>query len=173
MAQGIDRLLLGGALAMTGLLHRRLDGVDRRIADVERDRPAPAPAEPAQAPRVATRAETTGGMPLPTGYGLQVTGPEGEDIVLPVCLPPGFELASLELVASFMPDAARRAPAPAPAATAAPAAQPEPAARERLGDGLQLVYGDAGYRARFTPPEPGGALVDAAQAAGDRYASAL
>jgi len=34
-------------------------------------------------------------MPLPTGYGLQVRGPQGESIVLPVCLPPGFELDSI------------------------------------------------------------------------------
>ena len=73
------------------------------------------------------------GMPLPTGYGLQVRGPDDESIVLPVCLPPGFELASMVLCPEFLPrdqpqqPAARpaAAPAPPPARVAEPA--PEPA----------------------------------------------
>ena len=102
-------------------------------------------------------------MPLPTGYGLQVKGPDGEDILIPVCLPPGFELASLELAASFLPREAR----PAPARAAPPQAQPVPArapetpsraprerSLEQLGAGLQLVYGDAGsYRASIEQSE--------------------
>ena len=77
-------------------------------------------------------------MPLPTGYGLQVRGPDDESIVLPVCLPPGFELASMVLCPEFLPrdepqPAAprRRGPAPhrAGAAPARPRGAPAPAAR--------------------------------------------
>ena len=55
-------------------------------------------------------------MPLPTGYGLQVRGPQGESIVLPVCLPPGFELDSMMLCPEFLP----RVEASAPVATPRP-----------------------------------------------------
>ncbi len=90
-------------------------------------------------------------MPLPTGYGLQVKGPDAEDILIPVCLPPGFELGSLVLKPSFLPDeehAATQAHEPAPAVQpmAAPVTAPAPAAPaaqgDRLGEAIQLVYSE-------------------------------
>jgi hypothetical protein len=110
----IDSVLLGGALALSGAVHRRVAEMDRRVDELTDDiaevratpAPAPAPAIP--------------GMPLPTGYGLQVRGPQGESIVLPVCLPPGFELDSMMLSPEFLP----RAEASAPAVPRAPAAIP-------------------------------------------------
>jgi hypothetical protein len=97
-------------------------------------------------------------MPLPTGYGLQVRGPMGESIVLPVCLPPGFELDSMMLCPEFLPRVEAAAPAAPPLAAAAapapptrPAALPVPPARParpeapptagRLDGVLQLVFG--------------------------------
>ena len=62
------------------------------------------------------------GMPLPTGYGLQVRGPDDESIVLPVCLPPGFELASMVLCPEFLPRDQPQQPAAQPAAAPAPPA---------------------------------------------------
>jgi hypothetical protein len=87
-------------------------------------------------------------MPLPTGYGLQVRGPDNENIVLPVCLPPGFELDSMVLCPEFLPrdqpqplyeEAPAVAPAPEPVA-AAPVC-PAPALRERFSGTLQYVFG--------------------------------
>ena len=167
----IDSVLLGGALALGGAIHRRVGEVDRRVdelsdemAEARATPPAPAPAPAPSIP----------GMPLPTGYGLQVRGPQGESIVLPVCLPPGFELDSMMLSPEFLPRveasaaAAARAPvqisgaapsfagtptrpaaAPAhPAAPARPAAPPARPARSeapptagRLDGVLQLVFG--------------------------------
>ena len=93
------------------------------------------------------------GMPLPTGYGLQVRGPDDESIVLPVCLPPGFELASMVLCPEFLPrdqpqqPAPGRGPAPPPAPCAGPARRPHRRAiRERLSGTLQYVFGnDPGF----------------------------
>jgi len=99
------------------------------------------------------------GMPLPTGYGLQVKGPDAEDILIPVCLPPGFELGSLVLKPSFLPDeehAAAQAHESAPVAQSmpVPVMQPAPAAPaapaapgDRLGEAIQLVYSEeSGFR---------------------------
>jgi len=139
----IDRFLLGGAFVCSGLIHRKVGHVEQRVEHVER-------VQDDVAARPAVREETSG-MPLPTGYGIQVTGPNGEDIVIPVCLPPGFELASLVIAPSFLPEGE---PAPAvqfptmPASAApsapaeAPAGVPTPPA-ERLDGGMRLVYGDS------------------------------
>jgi hypothetical protein len=162
----IDSVLLGGALALTGVMQRRVEDQERR----EAERPA-APAEPPPAPPAPAATATIPGMPLPTGYGLQVRGPLGESIVLPVCLPPGFELDSMMLCPEFLPrveprpaaDAARSfapsrtsAPASAPVPPASPAPPAAPPARParpetgtdagRLGGVLQLVFGaDQGF----------------------------
>jgi hypothetical protein len=66
--------------------------------------------------------------------------------VLPVCLPPGFELASMVLCPEFLPrdqasPAASPAPAPAPEPAPAPAAAGAPI-RERLSGTLQYVFAD-------------------------------
>ena len=90
------------------------------------------------------------GMPLPTGYGLQVRGPDDESIVLPVCLPPGFELASMVLCPEFLPrdqPQPRGAAAP-PRASPSPSRRAVPAAarRDRLSGTLQYVFGnDPGF----------------------------
>ena len=115
-------------------------------------------------------------MPLPTGYGLQVRGPDDESIVLPVCLPPGFELASMVLCPEFLPRdggaaarAASRGPCrrarpaagarPRPRPQAAPAAPaPHVAMRERLSGTLQYVFGDD---PGFSMDETFGGAVDA------------
>jgi hypothetical protein len=167
----IDSVLLGGALALTGVMQRRVEDLERREA--ERLTPPPAPPAaptPAEAPAAAAPPSIPG-MPLPTGYGLQVRGPLGESIVLPVCLPPGFELDSMMLCPEFLPrveasppaDAVRsfapaRSTPPAPPATpttaavrpAAPAARsarPDPGTGAARLDGvLQLVFGtDQGF----------------------------
>jgi hypothetical protein len=152
----MDSVLLGGALALTGEMQRRVAEIDRRVAErrvrERREELANAPTPPpAASPSIP-------GMPLPTGYGLQVRGPMGESIVLPVCLPPGFELDSMMLCPEFLPRVEAAAPAAPPlAAAAAPApptphaALPVPPARParpeapptagRLDGVLQLVFG--------------------------------
>jgi hypothetical protein len=139
MGNAIDRLLLGGAFVFGGLIHRKVGHVDDRVGLVE-----DVVEDLALSPQVP-------GMPLPTGYGLQVKGPVGEDILIPVCLPPGFELGSLVLKPSFLPDEERSgatAPARAVAAGVAPrpmpAASPAPSERsaDRLGEAIQLVYSE-------------------------------
>ena len=170
MKRRFETALLGSALALSGAVNRKLGDLDRRIeeppAPVETP-PAPAPvAQPAPATAPAPPPPSVPGMPLPTGYGLQVRGPQGESIVLPVCLPPGFELDSMMLCPEFLPrvessgpkrratdarpkplgpTASRPVPAPAPAPAAAPTpAPPPPAVRPSAGrlDGvLQLVFG--------------------------------
>jgi hypothetical protein len=155
----IDSVLLGGALALTGVMQRRVSDKEqleeerrRELAEVPvAPQAAPAPPPPPSIP----------GMPLPTGYGLQVRGPLGESIVLPVCLPPGFELDSMMLCPEFLPrveaSAASTAPsfaraaASAPRPAAAPARHAAPPARPdrpdpgtgpgRLDGVLQLVFG--------------------------------
>jgi hypothetical protein len=138
MAKGIDRLLLGGALAVGGLLHHRVGQVGTRVSSIEQT-------VQDQAEQQTQATAPPPGMPLPTGYGLQVRGPAGEDILLPVCLPPGFELDSMVLRPAFLPHEDRR-PAPvhiAPEPVQAPA-EPAPAepARDRLVEALQLVYSE-------------------------------
>jgi hypothetical protein len=174
MKRRFESALLGGAIALSGAVNRKLADVElRQVAE-----PAPAPVEPPIAPGPAPAPApepvpartpppaTIPGMPLPTGYGLQVRGPQGESIVLPVCLPPGFELDSMMLCPEFLPRVEpvgpqRRAtdgrpkplgttaarPAPAPAPPAAPIPAPEPvaarptASASRLDGVLQLVFG--------------------------------
>jgi hypothetical protein len=130
MGNAIDRLLLGGAFVFGGLIHRKVGHVDDRVGLVE-----DVVEDLALSPQVP-------GMPLPTGYGLQVKGPVGEDILIPVCLPPGFELGSLVLKPSFLPDEERSA-APAPVATTvAPRPTPSERPSDRLGEAIQLVYSE-------------------------------
>jgi len=137
MGNAIDRLLLGGAFVFGGLIHRKVGQVDDRVGLVE-----DVVEDLALSPQVP-------GMPLPTGYGLQVKGPASEDILIPVCLPPGFELGSLVLKPSFLPDeeqAAAAAAAPsvdvsAPAPSAAPA-PPADRPTDRLGEAIQLIYSE-------------------------------
>ena len=147
MGHSIDRLLLGGAFVFGGLIHRKVGKVDDRVGLVEE-----VVEDLALSPQVP-------GMPLPTGYGLQVKGPDAEDILIPVCLPPGFELGSLVLKPSFLPEeehAAAQAHEPVAAApsTPVPVMQPAPAAPaapaaqgDRLGEAIQLVYSEeSGFR---------------------------
>jgi hypothetical protein len=121
----IDSVLLGGAVALGGALQRYVEEVDRRVEE--------ASAEAEQARVTPPHAPSIPGMPLPTGYGLQVRGPQGESIVLPVCLPPGFELDSMMLCPEFLPrveasaPVAVRAPRPAPVPAAAPSFAETPA----------------------------------------------
>ncbi len=132
MGNAIDRLLLGGAFVFGGLIHRKVGHVDDRVGLVE-----DVVEDLALSPQVP-------GMPLPTGYGLQVKGPAAEDILIPVCLPPGFELGSLVLKPSFLPDEEQAAAAPTadasvPAATTAP---PADRPTDRLGEAIQLIYSE-------------------------------
>jgi hypothetical protein len=162
MAKGIDRLLLGGAFVVGGLLHHRVGQVGTRVSSIEQSVQDQAE-QAAQAPPA--------GMPLPTGYGLQVRGPAGEDILIPVCLPPGFELDSMVLRPAFLPSEHRRAPVhveqPAqPAPAPAPAAQPAPPAEpDRLAAALQLVYSEpASYLAQTEGvSSPGQRMVEAVE----------
>ena len=84
-----------------GIAHRRADHVAKHVDELEEA----IEAVEDQLREVGTRAErpVIPGMPLPTGYGLQVRGPDNENIVLPVCLPPGFELDSMVLCPEFLP----------------------------------------------------------------------
>jgi hypothetical protein len=120
-----------------GIAHRRAEEAIEAVEDQLREvgKVAERPAIP--------------GMPLPTGYGLQVRGPDDESIVLPVCLPPGFELDSMVLCPEFLP---RDQPEPAstePVPAAAPAPEPivaapvspAPALGERFSGTLQYVFG--------------------------------
>ena len=138
-----------------GMAHRRAESVFKQVDDlgeaIEAVEDQLRQVEERQVEERPTRPPVPG-MPLPTGYGLQVRGPDDESIVLPVCLPPGFELASMVLCPEFLP---RDQPAPAPAAAPAPPPAPEPAPapaavgapiRERLSGTLQYVFGnDPGF----------------------------
>lgn len=156
MKRRLDSIIIGGAMLFGGMAHRRAGTVARQIDElgeaveaVEDQLREAAPA--AERPAIP-------GMPLPTGYGLQVRGPDDESIILPVCLPPGFELASMVLTPEFLPrDQAQPVPAhvetPAPATAPAPAPPAVPAAvGERLTGTRQFVYGsgDPGFSADET-----------------------
>jgi hypothetical protein len=170
MKRRFETALLGGALALSGAVNRKLGDLDRRSDEPPAPEPVPAVAattppapEPEPVRRTAPPPAHVPGMPLPTGYGLQVRGPQGESIVLPVCLPPGFELDSMMLCPEFLPRVetagpTRRAtdarpkplgptaarPAAAPRAAAPMPAPPAPVASPSAGrlDGvLQLVFG--------------------------------
>jgi len=131
-----------------GMAHRRAEHVSKQVDELGEqieaveDQLRQAEERPSRPP--------VPGMPLPTGYGLQVRGPDDESIVLPVCLPPGFELASMVLCPEFLPrDQPARAAAPVPEPAPAPAADPAPAPaaarapiRERLSGTLQYVFGN-------------------------------
>jgi hypothetical protein len=125
----IGSLVMGASLLASGLAHRRAGEVGRQVAELADalTTAPPAPAPPARA-----------GMALPTGYGLQVRGPAGEALVIPVCLPPGFELESMMLCPEFLARDAQpaAAAAPAPAPVAAPAVPVE-----RIAGTMQYVYG--------------------------------
>jgi hypothetical protein len=143
MKRRFDSVLLGGALALSGIVNRRVGDVDRRVDELT-DELAEAKAAPPPSPKIP-------GMPLPTGYGLQVRGPVGESILIPICLPPGFELDSMMLVPEFLPPRAEgaaptRAAAASPhPAVSAPSPRPVPAdprpGPARLDGVLQLVFG--------------------------------
>jgi hypothetical protein len=162
MKRRLDSLMLGGALALGGIVSRRVGDVDRRVDELS-DELAEAKNTPPPAP-----APSIPGMPLPTGYGLQVRGPVGESIVLPVCLPPGFELDSMMLSPEFLPRVEHTGPQrratdgrpPSLVATPRPAQHaPEPGARQGAGrlDGvLQLVFGsDQSYTSSIEHSEDG------------------
>ena len=141
------------------IAHRRADHVAKHVDELEEaieaveDQLRDVDARASERPPIP-------GMPLPTGYGLQVRGPDNEHIILPVCLPPGFELDSMVLCPEFLPrDQPQQAPvatAPppepvAPVAAEVPVAEPAPRAaatpRERLSGTLQYVFGsgDPGF----------------------------
>jgi hypothetical protein len=181
MKRRLDSIIIGGAMLFGGMAHRRAGTVARQVdelgdaVEAVEETLRETAARPPERPAIP-------GMPLPTGYGLQVRGPDDESIVLPVCLPPGFELASMVLCPEFLPRdeaaappartaaparaaAAPQPPAPAPrpafAPAAAKAATPPPPAplRERLSGTLQYVFGnDPG----FSMDETFGGAVDAA-----------
>jgi hypothetical protein len=157
MKRRLDSIIIGGAMLFGGMAHRRAGTVARQIDELEEAVEA-VEAELREAPAAVERPAIPG-MPLPTGYGLQVRGPDDESIVLPVCLPPGFELASMVLTPEFLPRespqpavAPAATPAPARAADPAPAAAPAPApVGERLTGTRQYVFGnDPGFSADET-----------------------
>ena len=106
MKRRFDSVLLGGALALSGIVHRRVGDVDRRVDELTEEL-----AETKNAPPPSPKIP---GMPLPTGYGLQVRGPASEEILLPICLPPGFELDSMMLVPEFLPRVEAQHPGASP-----------------------------------------------------------
>jgi hypothetical protein len=153
MKRRLDSIIIGGAMLFGGIAHRRADHVAKQVDELEEA----IEAVEDQLRDVGARAERPAipGMPLPTGYGLQVRGPDNENIILPVCLPPGFELDSMVLCPEFLPrdqpQPARVAAAPAPAPLAPVAAAPTPppvaAPSERFSGTLQYVFGtgDPGF----------------------------
>jgi hypothetical protein len=187
MKRRLDSIIIGGAMLFGGMAHRRAAHVARQVDDLGdavgavEDTLRETAARPPERPAIP-------GMPLPTGYGLQVRGPDDENIVLPVCLPPGFELASMVLCPEFLPrdeaparpptpaavarperaPARKPAPVPQPArAAATPAAPPAAPIRERLSGTLQYVFGnDPG----FSMDETFGGAVDAAPEADEQRA---
>ena len=139
-----------------GMAHRRADHVAKHVDELGEA----IEAVEDQLREVGARAERPAipGMPLPTGYGLQVRGPDNESIVLPVCLPPGFELDSMVLCPEFLPRdqpqpeseaAPAVAPAPEPVAVL-PVCARAPALRERLSGTLQYVFGTANRASAWT-----------------------
>lgn len=149
-----------------GMAHRRADTVSRQVDEL--GEAIEAVEDHLQATEAArSERATMPGMPLPTGYGLQLRGPDEESIVLPVCLPPGFELASMVLCPEFLQRDQQETALVAetkPAELAAPAAPPEPAppapaaVRERLSGTLQYVFGST---PGFSMDETFGGAVEA------------
>jgi hypothetical protein len=157
MKRRLDSIIIGGAVLFGGMAHRRAEHVAKQVDELGgaleavEDHLREAEERPERPP--------IPGMPLPTGYGLQVRGPDDENIVLPVCLPPGFELASMVLCPEFLPrdqpQPAKLPEAPPPRPTA-PAVAPA-VARERFSGTLQYVFGsDPG----FSMDETFGGAVD-------------
>ena len=149
MKRRLDSIILGGAMLFGGMAHRRAQSVTRQIEDL--GEALESVEDQLRESEVRDERPPIPGMPLPTGYGLQVRGPDDESIVLPVCLPPGFELASMVLCPEFLPrEQAAPVPAPAappvaapPAPRAAPAPAPVPApSAERFSGTLQYVFGE-------------------------------
>jgi hypothetical protein len=173
MKRRLDSIIIGGAMLFGSMAHRRAADVAKQVGDLGEAMDAVEETLRERAARPAERPPVPG-MPLPTGYGLQVRGPDDESIILPVCLPPGFELASMVLCPEFLPReeapatrprvaapvpvAARPQPAPAPAAATATATAPPAPMRERLSGTLQYVFGDD---PGFSMDETFGGAVDA------------
>jgi hypothetical protein len=149
MKRRLDSIIIGGAMLFGGIAHRRADHVAKQVDELG----DAIEAVEDQLRETASRPERPAipGMPLPTGYGLQVRGPDNESIILPVCLPPGFELDSMVLCPEFLPrdqpQPAKVAASPPPAPLAPPAAAPVALPRERLAGTLQYVFGsgDPGF----------------------------
>jgi hypothetical protein len=137
MKRRLDSIIIGGAMLFGGMAHRRAEHVSKQVDELGEAIEAVEDQLREAGPR--SERPPIPGMPLPTGYGLQVRGPDDESIVLPVCLPPGFELASMVLCPEFLP---REQPRPVPAPVASPPRPVAPvAARERLSGTLQYVFG--------------------------------
>ena len=159
MKRRLDSIIIGSAILFGGIAHRRADHVAKQVDELGEA----IEAVEDQLRETAARPERPAipGMPLPTGYGLQVRGPDNENIILPVCLPPGFELDSMVLCPEFLPrdqpQPATVAPAPAPAPVPVAAAAPPPS--ERFSGTLQYVFGsgDPG----FSMDETFGGEIDA------------
>ena len=126
MKRRLDSIIIGGAMLVGSIAHRRADHVAKHVDELEEaieaveDQLREVDARASERPPIP-------GMPLPTGYGLQVRGPDNEHIILPVCLPPGFELDSMVLCPEFLP---RDQPQQAPVATAPPPQPVAPVAAE-------------------------------------------
>jgi hypothetical protein len=148
MKRRLDSALVQRALALSTAVNRHLGDVDRRIEERAAAREVESPAAGARATEPPAYVP---GMPLPTGYGLQVRGPQGESIVLPVCLPPGFELDSMMLCPEFLP---RVEPAhPRRRATDGP--PPKVPVGSRLDGVMNLVFGsDQSYSTSIETEQP-------------------
>ena len=128
-----------------GIAHRRADHVAKQVDELGEA----IEAVEDQLRETASRPERPAipGMPLPTGYGLQVRGPDNENIILPVCLPPGSSwtrwCSAPNSCRAISRSPRRLAAAPAPCLYAPAAAAP----RERLSGTLQYVFGsgDPGF----------------------------
>jgi hypothetical protein len=159
----IDSVVLGGALALTGVMQRRAEELERRELDrrAREAAPPPPPPTPPAAPSVSIP-----GMPLPTGYGLQVRGPQGESIVLPVCLPPGFELDSMMLCPEFLPRVEARDLAPAHTHVAIPGTAPSFAGAPAPPVPSAPSAAAAAPARHAAPPAPPARAADARASAG-------
>ena len=135
-----------------GMAHRRADHVAKQVDELgeaieaveDQLREPPTPRAPSARRSRACRCRRA--------TACRCAAPTNESIILPVCLPPGFELDSMVLCPEFLP---RDQPQPATVARRArrrrrslrPAGGARPAARERLSGTLQYVFGsgDPGF----------------------------
>ena len=106
-----------------GMAHRRAENVAKQVDEL--GEAIEAVEDQLREVEAPVRAAAVPGMPLPTGYGLQVRGPDDESIVLPGLPAAGFELASMVLPGVLPRD--EPAPAPAQHPAAGPRAGPAPA----------------------------------------------